>query len=350
MKKIIIFIFIYAFSSIINAENIVDVYGVNPNISESVIKNYGSQVGEIEAKFTNEIIKLSNGSKDEKALNSILLRKNELIEKIKQKYSFSFVDFNTVLYPNDKNTYTTIEVITQNDKSRLRFVHKKTPNTLNQKPKHDLITKMIEFQQIQGQLMLNNQFGTKGIECPVYHCLPNFDHPELKDLFSLFNSSVVKEKELILSTINHDSDPERRTAAVYLMGYLNEPNEIISFLTDHILDIDEGVRNAAMRVIGETMLKAKIAQINVLPYLSLLESPYETDRNKALLVLCQAVSSKQSRELIIRQGKSRLLSLLRLKQPNNKNAVYELLKKISGKDFSSANYRAWEQWFSKSKA
>ena len=51
-----------------------------------------------------------------------------------------------------------------------------------------------------------------------------------------------KEKVLLVKTINRDPTPERRTAASYLIGYLKDPNEIITLLTKHISDPDYGVR------------------------------------------------------------------------------------------------------------
>jgi hypothetical protein len=36
--------------------------------------------------------------------------------------------------------------------------------------------------------------------------------------------------------------------------------------------------------------------------------------------------------------------MLKLKQPNNHNISYQLLKKISGKDFGEDNSIAWEKW------
>lgn len=92
-------------------------------------------------------------------------------------------------------------------------------------------------------------------------------------------------------------------------------------------------------------LGRKITQINVLPFLRLLDSPYTTDRNKALFVLFNSLDS-HSKRIILQKGKVKLLALLRLKQPNNHRISYLLLKKISGKDFGENNSKAWEKWFS----
>ncbi len=335
----------HLFSLSINAGHIVDVYGIGPEKSNELIKIYGAQVGNLSEQFLNGAKNLKT-AKDQALLNAIMQKKMSLIDKIKQHYGFSFVDFDTIFYPNDENAYTTIEVISKMDKNRLRFVTKLIKPT-RPKNKPDFIEKMVKFQQVMGELMFSGQIDPKENQCPVYHCLPGFTHPRQKGDFALFNASAVKEKSLILKTIKNDPNPERRKAAIFLMGHFNDPREIISVLTDYIMDTNDDVRNAAMRVINETMHKAHIHQINVEPFLSLLDSPYDTDRNKALLILHNAADSKAVKQLIIRDGKARLIALLHLKQPNNHDAAYTILKQISGKDFGERNYNAWEQWFVK---
>jgi hypothetical protein len=330
----------------LNAENIVDVYGADLEISDEIIKKYGAQIGNIEAQMIKSAASMSENDAGEYFLKYIFPKKNQLIRKIQHDYRLAYVDFDTILYPNDKNLYTTIEIVGRNDKERIKFIHNQ-PILKEALSKQDVINKMLKYQHTEFQLMLNNQLDTKNSICPIYHCLPGFSHPKLKHYFTLFSTEATQDKNLIINTLGSDPNSERRVAAIYLMGYFKDPKEIILLLTSYINDEDSGVRNAAMRVLGETMRKAKIYQINVLPFLSLLDSPYDTDRNKALLILWNAANLNSTKETIIRYGQKRLLMLLQLKQPNNHDLAYAILKKISGKDFGPRNYYAWEQWFSK---
>lgn len=327
----------------LKAENIVDVYGADPKTSEDIIKKYGTQVGHIEALFIKSMAKSSKDGNDDYFMKIVFPKKNQLIKKIQQDYHLAYVDFDTILYPNDKNLYTTIEVISSNDKKRIKFIHNQ-PILKKPQPKYDVIYKMVEYQNIGLQLILNHQLDSQNIKCPIYHCLPGFAHPKLKHYSTLFSIGAIKNKKLIIDTLNSDPDSERRISAIYLMGYFKDPKEIITTLTHHINDVDSGVRNAAMRVIGGTMQKAQIYDVNILPFLSLLDSPYDTDRNKALWILWSAANLKSSKETLIRYGKNRLILLLHLKQPNNHDVAYAILKKISGKDFGSSNFHDWEQW------
>ena len=157
---------------------------------------------------------------------------------------------------------------------------------------------------------------------------------------------VVKERKLILDTLNHDPNAERRAAAVFLVGFFSDPNEIVQILSQHINDPSGLVRNDALRVIGSTAQTTKMTEIDVTPFLGLLNSPDETDRNKTLWVLMTASKSKKAKPILIQNAGENLINLLALKQPNNHEMAYSVLKQISGKDFGEHNVKAWEQWLS----
>lgn len=208
---------------------------------------------------------------------------------------------------------------------------------------------MIKYDRIGLALMMNNKIKQLAAPCPVYHCAMGFEHPKLKPYLKVFNDGAIKEKAMILETLNHDLDPARRAAAAFLVGHFRDPHEIISVLSPHISDKDEEVRNNVMRVIGATMAKAKIIDIDVSPFLNALDSPSTTDRNKALYVLFNAADSKAAKQVILQKGGKQLVALTRLKQPNNHDWAYLILKKISGKDFGATNSAGWAAWVSSSK-
>ena len=99
-----------------------------------------------------------------------------------------------------------------------------------------------------------------------------------------------------------------------------------------------------MRVIAETIEKAKMTDIDPRPFLEVLASPYTSDRNKALFVLTTLAESPQSKQVILEEGGAQLLALMRLQQPNNHGEAYTILKKISGQDFDSEDLGAWSSW------
>ncbi|AHE66203.1 hypothetical protein [Legionella oakridgensis] len=345
MIKIFILTFFLVFSIDLPASSIVDLYGDDSALSEIILKKYSKRVGEIESLFQEKIKKKLQNNDLDFSMGKVIEKKNKLIEEIKKEGGFLYVNFSTVLYPGSNNKYTTIEVVNKNQPDRLRFVTSEINVKNDNNKKDDLINQMIIFRNIEIILIINNKLNIKNMTCPVYHCISGFNHVKLKPYLKIFNDGAIKEKKLIIDTLNKDHNSERRAAAAFLIGHFNDPEEIISLLLPHINDNNNIVRNNVMRVIASTMSKAKIYHINMIPFLDLLDSPENTDRNKALYILSKAILSPFSKKnIIIKNGGNKLLALLRLKQPNNHDISYEILKKVSGRDFGDKNIDSWNKW------
>ena len=336
----------------VNATDIVDVNGLNPHESEKIIKQYGKQVAQIESMLQKELKKMELNEGNIKLVETLSKKKQVLIENITKKNQFLFVDFQSIFYFNDDNLYTTIEIIDKEHSKRLQFIGTTAVGIRNEKKRlhePDLIDEMINYEHVGLKMMLNHQIDFKFSDCPVYHCVMGFGHPKLKPYLVLFNNGVIKEKKLIIDTLHYDQDPERRAAAVFLVGHFQDPKEIVSLLSPYVVDGNSSVRNNVMRVIGETIDKAKMDKLDLKPFLNILDSPYTTDRNKALSILLTLANSEASINEIIQLGGDKILSLMQLKQPNNHDPAYLVLKKISGKDFGPTNLSAWTEWVSSAK-
>jgi hypothetical protein len=325
----------------VQAKTVVDVYGTDEKTADYLVKKYENRVAFVEEGFYKNLQK-SNGKINDDDFEKMMRERMIISKKIMADYDFSYVDISTVLYPGNETLYTTIDVIDKNNPERMKFV------TMNNKGlrKPDVIDKMMEYSELETSLMVTNQLDTTNISCPVYHCVSGFHHPKLKPYLSIFNQGVQRDKKLIIDTLNHDQNPNRRAAAAFLMGHFQDPKEIVSILSFHVDDPDDRVRNNVIRVISETLRKSKIT-IDVSPFLSLLDSPFLTDRNKSLSVIWLESESSQGKRQIIQSGGDKLLSILALKQPNNHDLAYRILKNISGKDFGEYNIAAWKQWLSK---
>lgn len=345
MKKTSVFLCFIFLSTTSFSNIIVDVYGANKTHTETILKKYSNQVIEIESEqlkqFQDGVI---TDKKNIKTFEKLQTRKEKLIEDIKKEGDFLYVAFDTVSYSDKKNLYTTIEIIENKQPQRLKFID---PHV--NKKKHNvhsmLVDKMIEYDNLRMKLDLLNQLDTDHYTtCPVYHCTSGFNHQALKPYLKVFNAGVIKEKNQILDVLTNDSDSERRAAAAFLLGHLQNPEEIISILEKHVNDKHGHVRNNAMRVIAATMQKANIDTINIIPYINLLNSPYVTDRNKALAILASASKNRALQSIIIKKSKDNLVKLLELKQPINHNWAHDVLKQISGKNYGEYDVNSWENW------
>ncbi|WP_133134125.1 HEAT repeat domain-containing protein [Legionella rubrilucens] len=323
---------------VLSAKTTIDLFGDEGSQAERVLKQYSGPIMALEESL-HELLVTDQLQAHPEKLNEVGERKRVLVNKIKKDYGYAYVDVSTVNYSSD-SVYITIEVIRKEQPHRLKFIDDHRPVT--HRATKDLIHDMERYNELGTTLFLNDQLNPEKLDCPFYHCTWGFEHPKLKPFHAQFQQGVSAQKSLILETLHADPDPERRAAAVFLVGHFDNPQEIIDLLVPHVLDNDSGIRNNAMRVIGTTLTKYKTAHVNIDPFLHLLSSPYDTDRNKSLLVLLQVCDA--NRQKMIQEGKESLLALLALKQPNNHEPAYQILKKISGKNYSDTDLKSWKAW------
>ena len=332
------------FSVCANAANVVDVYGVSAKESAHIVKKYEKRIADVEATFYQKM-QDAKGMLSDEPFKKMMEKRKDISHESMNDGGFAHVDMSTVYYPDNEILYTTIEVVDKHHPERLKFItkNKKIANSRN---KHDLIDKMIEYSKLEMNLLFTNQLDINNISCPVYHCVSGFHHPKLKPYLMVFNKGASRNKKLIIDTLNQDANPERRAAAAFLVAHFKDPEEIIATLSPHVNDCDENVRNNVIRVMSGTIRKAKI-NLDITPFLALLDSPSVTDRNKSLSVILTASKSAAGKQQIIQTGVDRLLAILALKQPNNHDIAYEILKNISGNDFGEYNIAEWKTWLSK---
>lgn len=312
------------------AGDIIDVYGVTPIESQRIIKNYAKAVSQIEMQLSKVFADGEQGNEHPELLNALFEKKQQLIQTIKKAEHFAFVDFQTINYPTKADIYTTIEIIKDSHSPRLKFVSP-PQSTAYPQVKPDLISEMMSYHQKAMRLMMTQQIDLKDNSCPVYYCSVPFKHPELKPYLRVFNQGIKQHKTEVIHALNHDPNPERRAAAAFLIGHLNDPHEIVAILLPHIRDSNSGVRNNVLRVIGQTILRAKIYDVDARPFMALLDSPFVTDRNKSLITLYTLVDSTEGKKQIAAHNHGKLEALAALKQPNNHDMAVDILNKIKRK-------------------
>lgn len=341
MKVVILLISLLGISPLW-AGVIVDVYGVDSITATHILQQYGSLVRYVEKNRMNEFVQANYGKNNPKKAEEILKKREKLIKDIRASGNFLFVDLQTIHYPLREDFYTTIEIISDDQPWRMNFIPKNSKEEYAKSS--DIIQKMIDFQQIAMNLLITNKTDPKNDYCPVFHCFAPFSNPTLAPYLTEFNKAVIKDKSKIIMTLNQDKNPERRAAAAFLLGHLKDPKKIIDLLIPHINDENDLVRNNVMRVLAATITKANITDINVIPFIQQLDSPYVTDRNKALYVLAAIANSDTAKREIIKHGREKLLQVLRLKQPNNHEIAYLILKIISNQSYADDDIKKWEKW------
>ncbi|WP_437757386.1 hypothetical protein [Sorangium sp. So ce1389] len=151
----------------------------------------------------------------------------------------------------------------------------------------------------------------------------------------------------VYGTDKEDKDPEDRGAAAFLLAHIKDGEKLVSLMLPMLNDPDALVRNNAMRVLMDVAMLHHDVSIPLTPFLKALDGPTTTDRNKAAAVTWGLIDRPEGTKLyaqVIKEAGPTLLKLLKLEQPNNHDAAYRILKKVSGKDFPERDHAAWEKW------
>lgn len=344
MKKIVIMVAILFSITVFGST--IDLYG---DKDEEKVKTLIQKQSKALESLSKLRIKAMNRMEDKSILKKFTRLKAEIAQRIKKEGDYLYVDIDHIYYPHLKTQYTTIEVIKKEDAERMRFASKEgleEESLTRVVQKHDLIEDMISYKEKAIQLITQNKIPYFVPNCPFFHCITDFKHPDLKPFLTQFQQAAesIAEKRAVVLALKGDKDRERRGAAALLVGHFKQEEEIITTLQPYVLDEDVEVRNNVIRVLLLTMIKSQKTPKDIRPFLQLLDSPSVTDRNKSLFLLLQAIQNKAAKRLVRQEAAKKLVDLLALKQPNNHDPAYEILKQISGKHFADTDLLAWNHW------
>lgn len=315
----------------------IDIYKTKQLSASSVGKEFGKDLKRMSDLYYTK--NFADSTTTGKKFESL---KSKIISKLKREGDFDYVGLSMIRYENENVPHVTIDVVDKNDKNRMvKFL----PAPANEEPDPDkLIENWQSYQKTGIRIFLNeNKFPTYKI-CPAHHCIFGFEDKRLKKYGDIFNSKVPENKNKLILVLRGDKDPEKRSSAAYLLAHIKDGRELVDILTPSIYDSSPGVRNAVMRVLGETVAKDKITNFPVAPLLKALDFPDTSDRNKALYILFSLASQPKYAAFVKKHALDLLLSELRLLQPNVHVLAYETLKKISGKKYTDVDYVSWQNW------
>lgn len=143
------------------------------------------------------------------------------------------------------------------------------------------------------------------------------------------------------------SKKEHRAIAATLLGFSGQKQAAIGVLSKASLDPDGGVRNNAARAmipIAQLASECDSLKIDAEPFLTMIQFPSATDRNKAGLVLAHIAENNRVLCSRIKQEIGPLVvKMANSKQPNNYFTGQAIISTISGKDYSKlpGGYSAW---------
>lgn len=268
---------------------------------------------------------------------------DDIRKKLKaKKAQFVFIDIGMVNYVKDPNAYITLNLLDLADKDQMpKFSPKPKGKYLD--PAH-LIKDWRAYEAIAFPLYMSGKVSGAINQCHAFHCLGSFDYPSLKHFEPEFIAEVPKHQKELVNIMYHDERPSYRAAAVFLLAYTKDENQLIQWLTPALTDAAYPVRNNAARVMVVMAAKDPKITLPIEKFTAMLHSPLLTDRNKSLGVISFLASQPRYANVIKQESGPDLLDSLKMQQPNLHVFAYQILKQISGQQYGERDYAAWSHW------
>ena len=304
-------------SSVAYATNI-DVYGVRKDIAHHILKYYGESIRQVELDRMSKKLKHQSTFVEEKKLN-------QLLGELKKKYNYSQISIDTVYYPDKHQSFTTINICDSKFTHGLLKGEKEAAYSIPYQP--DIIDRMIVFIDKAVEHMVSHPGVVTRFVCKDLQCITPDNKYFFKDL-DFFRKHVPLQMTFIQRSIFTDPILKRRRAAIFLLAYCKDTQQVARLLEKCLDDNNSYIRHDALRVFGEMYLRHPELKV---PIEKVIRSSYscdEAERNKALIFLNElAVNSKYHSFLVKQREHFQLLQ--QLIQPNNHLYAKQILMKIS---------------------
>jgi hypothetical protein len=309
----------------------IDVFGSRQLDRETVIARWGDRLV--------ELIRAMDGGEFPGEL------KDAVEAEIRAAGTFAFVDLGVIGYFEPKKTYVTIDLVDEADRDR-RMTFSAEPT--GELPDPDgLIALWGEYQDKVMTMLSTGAIKPAKAECPFWHCI-TFAHESLTSYRDAFAKRVPPVERELAAVLRDDNRRDHRAAAAFLLAHIASGERVVELMLPAIRDPDEIVRNNSMRVLALIADGHPEIAIPVEPILDALQFPTTTDRNKAAAIL-EGITRRDNldpavRGAIVARVGTTLVDMLALRQPNNHDYAYQILKHLSGKDLGEHAVDAWREW------
>lgn len=313
--------FIFANQSYGKERVMLDVYGTQQISANKIKKQFNREIKQIAT-----ILQSTESLNSKKNIQLFSKLMTNIISEIKKEGDFAYVNLSPILYPGDPVVHITIDIVDKKDQKRLSYFYSRPSGNIPDP--HQLIKTWLEYERAGRYDIFKNA-------CLTRHCLYGFND-------AYFDQLVPSNKLAITTVLRKDKNDHKRAVAAFLLAHIKDSHELVKILTYSIRDPNPVVRNNVMRVLGETLNSNPIS-FPIEEAVKALDFPTTTDRNKALMIIAALVKQPRYAAYVAKHAKPQLLAELKLSQPNVHLLAYQILKKISGKNYSDRDYRAWER-------
>jgi hypothetical protein len=248
------------------------------------------------------------------------------------------------MYFSSRATYVTLDLVDADDRARrMRF----GPEPTGTHPDPDgLLALWEEYAEKALKMLMDGTVKPEKEPCPFWHCL-TFAHDSLLPYRDAFAKRVPTVWLELAAVLREDRRKDRRAAAAFLLAHIASGERVVELMLPSITDPNELVRNNAMRVLALIAEDHPAIAIPVAPILEALHFPATSDRNKASAILDSLTRrglDPAMRDQLLAGAGEVLVDMLALRQPNNHDPAYRILKQLSGRDLGEHAIDAWRAW------
>jgi hypothetical protein len=307
-----------------------DVFGSRQLSRDQVIARWGAPLAKMMAA-------LEQGDQD----GAMAIGEQILVE-LRAAAALAHADFDVITYFQPRATYVTLDLVDEADRAaRMTFLAAPT----GQVPDPDgLLALWGEYEDAMWPV-LEKTGGAGDPACPAWHCI-TFGDPTLTPYAQAFEARVPAQEAALAQVLAEDADEVDRARAAFLLAHLDDGDRVVELELPAFRDPSPLVRNNAMRVLAIMADQHREIAIPLPPVLEAIRFPTTTDRNKAAAILAGLATRPEHHDAIADGAGEVLVEMLGLRQPNNHDFAYQILKAISGQGLGERDLDAWRRWLS----
>ena len=313
-----------------------DVYGTDKIDSDSICEALYDDLNKVMRLFENKAF-LVNLQVTEEELSYW----SSIPARIKTMGPFESVVFSPVSYI-DGRVFITIDVVETKDAEKRSNFYPNPQESISDVA--GLIEQWDKYAKLGYKLFYTDPKAIQFTSCPGFHCLYGFEYPAFKKYGDLFVREVPLKTDALIKVLQRDKDVRKRGTAVYLLAYTKDIKVLLKALRLAIRDPNALVRNNVMRVLESAISENRTTDFPLGEIMAALDFPSETDRNKALYIVLSLVERSDFSDYFAKKEGSQFVKLLKMRQPNIHDVAYQILKKISRKDYGEHDYVSWNKW------
>ena len=271
-------------------------------------------------------------------------------KRVLEDHAYAFCRFSLGQWLPKHEMYLTVDLIELGDEWRMPFFAAPTGDV----PEPEgLFAAWRDYQALLRQLRGEGavpEYGDGHDSCHALVCHGGFAHPRLAPLEQRFLDDVPRNADTLVRVLREDKDAGKRFSSLMLLPYVSSREWLVRSVLPSVKDPDDGVRNEALRMLGELQNGQPRVLVPLDPLLEALWFPLTSDRNKAGWALVRLLQTEGNvhRQHILERSGAALLTMLGMNSYLEHAPAHDVFTLLAGRDLGE-DVGAWSQWLAQQK-